>query len=156
MDSLQLWQRYCDWLYYHPGLEIFVDISRIRFTPPQVEALRPRFAQAFADMQALEAGAIANPDEGRQVGHYWLRAPELAPTPEIRQAIQDSIERVETFAEKIHRGTIPASGGGTVHRAALHRHWRLSSGAAICGGCPGSAAPPSEYPLHRQYGSRRV
>lgn len=112
MDSLQLWQRYCDWLYYHPGLEIFVDISRIRFTPPQVEALRPRFAQAFADMQALEAGAIANPDEGRQVGHYWLRAPELAPTPEIRQAIQDSIERVETFAEKIHRGTIPASGGG--------------------------------------------
>lgn len=111
MDSLQLWQRYCDWLYYHPGLEIFVDISRIRFTPPQVEALRPRFAQAFADMQALEAGAIANPDEGRQVGHYWLRAPELAPTPEIRQAIQDSIERVETFAEKIHRGTIPASGG---------------------------------------------
>ncbi|HIK21815.1 MAG TPA: glucose-6-phosphate isomerase [Synechococcus sp. M44_DOE_062] len=112
MDSLQLWQRYCNWLYYHPSLEIFVDISRIRFTPPQVEALRPRFAQAFADMQALEAGAIANPDEGRQVGHYWLRAPELAPTPEIRQAIQDSIERVETFAEKIHHGTIPASGGG--------------------------------------------
>jgi len=112
MDSLQLWQRYCEWLYYHPELEIFVDISRIRFTPAQVEALRPLFAQAFAQMQALEAGAIANPDEGRQVGHYWLRSPELAPTPEIRQAIRECIEQVESFAEKIHRGTIPASGGG--------------------------------------------
>lgn len=112
MDSLQLWQRYCDWLYYHPELEIFVDISRIRFTPAQVEALRPLFARAFAEMQALEAGAIANPDEGRQVGHYWLRAPELAPTAEIRQAIQDCVEQVESFAKKIHGGVIPASGGG--------------------------------------------
>jgi len=30
-------------------------------------------------MEALEGGAIANPDEGRMVGHYWLRAPERAP-----------------------------------------------------------------------------
>ena len=36
-------------------------------------------------MDALEKGAIANPDEKRMVGHYWLRAPELAPTPELRQ-----------------------------------------------------------------------
>ena len=28
---------------------------------------------------ALEKGAIANADEKRMVGHYWLRAPELAP-----------------------------------------------------------------------------
>ena len=34
-------------------------------------------------MDALEKGAIANPDENRMVGHYWLRDPELAPTPEI-------------------------------------------------------------------------
>ena len=27
----------------------------------------------------LEKGAIANPDENRMVGHYWLRAPERAP-----------------------------------------------------------------------------
>ncbi|HNH49314.1 MAG TPA: glucose-6-phosphate isomerase, partial [Myxococcota bacterium] len=33
----------------------------------------------FSEMAALEGGAIANPDEGRQVGHYWLRTPELAP-----------------------------------------------------------------------------
>ncbi|MCJ2544351.1 glucose-6-phosphate isomerase [Thermostichus vulcanus] len=112
MDSAQIWQRYCDWLYYHPGLEFFLDISRIRFTPEQVGSLQSRFAEAFAAMQALEAGAIANPDEHRQVGHYWLRAPELAPTPELTQAIQGCIEQIEAFAEKIHHGMIPASGGG--------------------------------------------
>ncbi|MEN9202305.1 MAG: glucose-6-phosphate isomerase [Thermostichus sp. DG_1_6_bins_120] len=112
MDSAQIWQRYCDWLYYHSGLEFFVDISRIRFTLEQVGSLQPYFERAFAAMQALEAGAIANPDENRQVGHYWLRAPELAPSPEITQAIQDCIERVEAFAERVHHGTIPARSGG--------------------------------------------
>ena len=42
----------------------------------------PKPALALADLAALEAGAIANPDEGRMVGHYWLRNPALAPTPE--------------------------------------------------------------------------
>ena len=44
--------------------------------------------KALEDMQALEGGAIANPDEQRMVGHYWLRAPKLAPTPEIAQEIE--------------------------------------------------------------------
>ena len=30
---------------------------------------------AFSAMDALEAGSIANPDEGGQVGHYWLKMP---------------------------------------------------------------------------------
>ena len=33
---------------------------------------------AIEAMGELERGAVANPDEGRQVGHYWLRAPSLA------------------------------------------------------------------------------
>ncbi|KAF0918446.1 hypothetical protein E2562_024231 [Oryza meyeriana var. granulata] len=40
-----------------------------------------RTAYAFAAMGELEKGAITNPDEGRMVGHYWLRDPGLAPTP---------------------------------------------------------------------------
>ena len=42
---------------------------------------------AFTAMQELEAGAIANPDEERQVGHYWLRDPQLAPSDEVRTSI---------------------------------------------------------------------
>jgi glucose-6-phosphate isomerase len=39
-------------------------------------------------MAALEQGAVANPDEQRQVGHYWLRAPERAPSAAQREAIR--------------------------------------------------------------------
>ena len=44
--------------------------------------------QAFEAMDALERGAIANPDENRMVGHYWLRAPDLAPSAEIAAEIR--------------------------------------------------------------------
>ncbi|HGG57858.1 MAG TPA: glucose-6-phosphate isomerase, partial [Nannocystis exedens] len=39
--------------------------------------------RALEAMAKLEGGAIANPDENRRVGHYWLRNPDLAPDPEI-------------------------------------------------------------------------
>jgi glucose-6-phosphate isomerase len=107
-----LWQRYQDWLYYHPGLGLYVDISRMRFDDALVSQLQPKFVKAFADMAALEAGAIANPDEQRMVGHYWLRNPELSPTPEITTEIKLSIDSVTTFARKIHTGEIHPPQGG--------------------------------------------
>lgn len=106
MDATALWQRYQDWLYYHEGLEFYVDVSRMRFDDGFVAAMQPKFEQAFKAMAALEAGAIANPDEDRMVGHYWLRDPELAPTPEIKQEIIDGLEQLEQFAHKIHSGEI--------------------------------------------------
>jgi len=106
MDAIQLWQRYQDWLYYHSGLGLYLDISRMRFEETWVETLIPGFEKAFKDMQALEAGAIANPDEDRMVGHYWLRNSDKAPTPELKQAIDASIVQMEVFAEAIHSGTI--------------------------------------------------
>ena len=36
------------------------------------------WAESVQAMLELEEGAIANPTEGRQVGHYWLRNPDLA------------------------------------------------------------------------------
>ena len=90
-----LWQRYQDWLYYHPGLGLYLDISRMRFDDALVNQLQPKFVKAFADMAALEAGAIANPDEHRMVGHYWLRNPSLAPTPEISTEITSTIEAID-------------------------------------------------------------
>ena len=111
MDAVALWQRYQDWLYYDPSLEIYVDVSRMRFDDFFVKAMQPRFAQAFADMAALEGGAIANPDEDRMVGHYWLRAPELAPTPELKQEITTTLERIQDFAQQVHSGRLRPPGG---------------------------------------------
>ena len=73
--------------------------------------MEPRMQKAFADMAKLEAGAIANPDENRMVGHYWLRNSALAPTPEIRNEIEGTIARIKDFAAKIHSGEIRGAGG---------------------------------------------
>ncbi len=101
-----MWQRYKEWLYYHPELNFYVDISRIRFTPEFVDAMEIRFEQAFKEMKALEAGEIANPDEGRMVGHYWLRNPDLAPTDTIRHDITHTLQRVLSFSQDVHNGLI--------------------------------------------------
>ncbi|HIK27914.1 MAG: glucose-6-phosphate isomerase [Oscillatoriaceae bacterium SKW80] len=106
MDATALWQRYQDWLYYHEELGFYVDVSRMRFDDAFVESLKPKFEKAFKDMAALEKGALANPDENRMVGHYWLRNPDLAPTPELKQEIITTLEQIEAFAEKIHSGAI--------------------------------------------------
>ncbi|MFN6461311.1 MAG: glucose-6-phosphate isomerase [Nostoc sp. DedVER02] len=106
MDARALWQRYQNWLYFHEGLGLYLDISRIRFDDPFVESLQPKFDKAFADMAQLEKGAIANPDENRMVGHYWLRNPDLAPTPELTQEIVQTLEQIEAFAEKVQTGAI--------------------------------------------------
>jgi glucose-6-phosphate isomerase len=57
-------------------------------------------------MDALESGAIANPDEKRMVGHYWLRAPQLAPTKEIAREIEGAVESIKKFAADVHTGEI--------------------------------------------------
>ncbi len=106
MDAVTLWNRYQDWLYYHEGLGLFLDISRVNFDDHFVEQMRPKFEKAFQAMAALEAGAIANPDENRMVGHYWLRNPDIAPSPEIRQAITSTLEHIKAFARDVHSGTI--------------------------------------------------
>lgn len=106
MDATALWQRYQKWLYFHEGLGFYLDVSRMRFDDAFVEALQPKFEKAFADMEELEKGAIANPDENRMVGHYWLRNPSLAPASELQEEIVNTIEQIEAFAEKIRTGAI--------------------------------------------------
>ncbi len=106
MDAAALWQRYQDWLYYSDELGFYVDISRMSFTNEELSALKPKFSKAFADMVALEGGAIANPDENRMVGHYWLRDPELAPNAELKQEIIGTLNHIKTFARKVHDGEI--------------------------------------------------
>ncbi len=106
MDAALLWQRYQDWLYYHQGLGLFVDISRVRFDDQWVEKLQPKFEKAFQEMKALEDGAIANPDEERMVGHYWLRDPDLAPTSELKQEIVSTLAGIHQFTDQVLTGKI--------------------------------------------------
>jgi glucose-6-phosphate isomerase len=116
MDPAQLWQRHQRHLCRIPDLGLSLDISRMRFDDGFFERMTPAMKQAFTDMDALERGAIANPDEKRMVGHYWLRAPDLAPSREIGNEIRKTVEDIKTFAAKIHGGAIkPASAPRFTH-----------------------------------------
>lgn len=106
MDAATLWQRYQDWLYYHERLGLYLDISRMRFSDELIATLQPKFDKAFQDLVAIEQGAIANPDENRMVGHYWLRDPDLAPTPDLQEDIVTTLHKIHSFAQKVHSGEI--------------------------------------------------
>jgi glucose-6-phosphate isomerase len=112
MDAIALWQRYQDWLYYHPGLGLYLDVSRMRFDDAFVQTMQPRFEQAFAAMTQLEQGAIANPDEDRMVGHYWLRDPDLAPSDDLKRDVIETLNQIRDFAQKVHSGIIAPPQGG--------------------------------------------
>jgi glucose-6-phosphate isomerase len=73
--------------------------------------MEPRLQAAFAAMAELEKGSIANPDEQRMVGHYWLRAAQLAPSPAIAEAITTTLAAIKDFAAKVHRGEVAAAAG---------------------------------------------
>src|SRR5207253_4617134 len=75
------------------------------------EKMQPNVDKAFAAMQELEAGTIANPDEGRMVGHYWLRNSALAPSAELRADIEQTNKRIKEFAADVHAGKIAAENG---------------------------------------------
>src|SRR6266568_2149543 len=98
MASSSLWQRFQQYFLYYGDLAFSIDISRMRFPDDFFEKMQPLTEKAFAAMRELESGAIANPDEKRMVGHYWLRNPALAPTAEIRTEIEETIKRVKRFA----------------------------------------------------------
>ena len=100
LNSNQLWNRFKKYYFEFPSINLCLDISRMKFKDEFIEDFRPRLEKAFKAMDELEEGGIANPDENRMVGHYWLRNSKLAPTNEIRDAINKTINMIETFSSE--------------------------------------------------------
>ena len=97
-----LWDRFQKYYIRHPQLGFSLDISRMRFGDGFFAGTFPLAKRAFDSMKDLEAGAVVNPDEKRMVGHYWLRSPQLAPTPELRAEITDCNNAIQKFVREIH------------------------------------------------------
>src|SRR5688572_25621536 len=106
-----LWLRFQRYYSIWPEIGLRIDLSRMNFPDDYFDQMAAPMAKAFAAMDALEKGAIANPDENRMVGHYWLRNAKLAPTPEIRSAIENTIARVKAFSADVHSGKIRGAAG---------------------------------------------
>lgn len=111
-----LWDRYRAHLCAVPEL-LTLDISRVRFPDTLFDAMAPAIASAFDAMEAIEAGIPANISENRMVGHYWLRAPHLAPHTELRDDIERTVDEVVAFAEEVHFGSIRVGGEPIKHLA---------------------------------------
>ncbi len=111
MTSTEQWERYKQYLNFNPEIGLMVDISRMMFPDDYFDRMEPQIQKAFVDMEAIESGAIANPDENRMVGHYWLRAPELAPKREITRDIQKNLQAIKDFSKKVHAGKIKSQKG---------------------------------------------
>jgi glucose-6-phosphate isomerase len=107
--SLRPWQRFQALSLHVPSLSLLVDLSKTLLADDALARdplVSGAFPAAFLAMEALEAGALANPDEKRRVGHYWLRAPERAPDAETRSAIETALAEVKAFAADVHAGRI--------------------------------------------------
>jgi glucose-6-phosphate isomerase len=104
MSSSELWDRYRKYLCVCDSIGLRVDISRMKFADDYLSKMAGPMDRAFGAMAALEQGGIANPDEKRMVGHYWLRAPDLAPTAEIKKAIKDNLSAIHKFTADVHSG----------------------------------------------------
>jgi glucose-6-phosphate isomerase len=112
MSTREHWDRFCRYACTCADAGLTLDISHMCFAGDLFEAQAPAMRRALAVMAELEAGAIANPDENRMVGHYWLRAPELAPSGDITRAITDCLAQIKTFAADVHAGRIAPPAGG--------------------------------------------
>lgn len=105
------WDRFQEYYISNENLGFALDVSRVDFTDAFLSEMAPKIEKAMADMDALEGGAIANPDEGRMVGHYWLRDASLAPDKETAEAITSTLARIHDLAKKVHSGEIKGANG---------------------------------------------
>jgi glucose-6-phosphate isomerase len=106
MNSGELWKRFRDHLCVAPSLDLSLDISRMTFDDGYFGRMALAMEKAYAAMDALEDGIVANPDEGRMVGHYWLRDPKGAPTHEISSEIESAGSAIKVFAHDVHTGRV--------------------------------------------------
>lgn len=116
MEQVDLWKRFKDRLIFDSESGFSLDTSRLDYDDGYLARMEPAMQKAFAAMQSLEEGAIANPDENRMVGHYWLRTPSLAPQQDLREAITGTVAKIKKFAADVHCGVIaPFTGGKFSH-----------------------------------------
>lgn len=105
------WNRFKNYYLSIPKLKFSLDISRMNFNESFLANMEGRMQQALKNMDALEKGSIANPDENRMVGHYWLRNSDLAPNKELKNDIDENLSHISDFAKKILSGQIKGEYG---------------------------------------------
>jgi glucose-6-phosphate isomerase len=106
------WEKFKSTYFLNRELGFSIDVSRMDLDLQKLGSYAPAVREALEKMEQLEHGAIANPDENRMVGHYWLRDESLAPDAEIRSQITLTLKVIKDFASDVHSGKIIPEKGG--------------------------------------------
>lgn len=97
-------------VFYSPETRFMLDWSGMGLDEEYLNSMKGKIQDAIIGMEKVDAGEIINVDEQRMVGHYWLRAPELAPANEKAEIIE-CLNKVKAFAEDVHEGRILSGTG---------------------------------------------
>ena len=95
------WTSYLERSLHDLSTGVSLDVSALVSNWAAWEQLAPSLRASLAEMESLESGVIANPDEERMVGHYWLRASNRAPNTRLRDAIETAKQRVREQRNKL-------------------------------------------------------
>ncbi len=109
------WDRFKKYNYEFKELEFGIDISRVNFPETYYSEMQNRVDAALENMDKIEKGAVANPDEGRMVGHYWLRNSSIAPDENLKNEIEGALFQIKSFVGKVHSGEIKGTSGVFSH-----------------------------------------
>lgn len=104
------WNKFCKWFRDYPSVGLSLDVSRMEIEDTLFSSMKEKLATAHQSMASLEAGEIANPDEQRMVGHYWLRNHKLAPNKKIQQELSQMKEHIEAFVSKVRSSNVKSGG----------------------------------------------
>lgn len=116
---METWEAFKSSLFYAPQTQLMLDWSAMGLDRAWLASMEGKVQTALAGMKRADAGEIVNVDEGRMVGHYWLRAPALAPTAELRDQILACTAKVKDFAARVHRGALRADSGKAFRNAVV-------------------------------------
>lgn len=97
--------------FYDVETGLWLDFAALNMPDDFFQSKKDEIEKSLALMAELEAGDIANPDENRMVGHYWLRNAALAPNEEMRDEIEDNLKDIYSFVQKIHNEEILSANG---------------------------------------------
>ena len=126
------WNRFQNYLLRHDDgeLKFTLDLSRMDLEPDWLDSKADACKKALEHVEKLEAGEKINTDENRMVGHYWLRAPQLAPA-HLRQQISSDIAGIKSFAKDVQSGVVTAGERRQFLEVASHWDRRFGAWAAI-------------------------
>ena len=111
LSKAQLWDRFQSYYTEFPSIGLALDLSRMNFPADFFQRMSHPVQLAFVAMAELEKGGVANPDERRMVGHYWLRNAALAPTATLQKEILDTVGAIKSFAKEVHDGNVQGAKG---------------------------------------------